>query len=52
MAQPTARPLKIGLMLPIEVVEVNGEGSAVRWSDLKTMAQHAEAVGFELTLVA
>src|SRR5690242_19504813 len=44
MVQPTARPLKIGLMLPLEI---NDEGNTVRWSDLKTMAQHAEAVGFD-----
>jgi probable F420-dependent oxidoreductase len=38
------RPLKIGLMLPLEE---HGDGTATRWIDLKLMAQKAEAVGFD-----
>jgi alkanesulfonate monooxygenase SsuD/methylene tetrahydromethanopterin reductase-like flavin-dependent oxidoreductase (luciferase family) len=44
-AQLRKRPLKIGLMLPI------GEGwlggGMAGWSELKNMAQHAEALGFD-----
>src|SRR5215211_5016609 len=47
MVQLTARPLKIGLMLPILPIEENEQGNTVRWSDLKAMAQHAEAGGFD-----
>src|SRR5690242_8976954 len=39
------RPLKIGLMLP--TVEGWMGGWMARWEDLKRIAQHAEAVGFD-----
>jgi alkanesulfonate monooxygenase SsuD/methylene tetrahydromethanopterin reductase-like flavin-dependent oxidoreductase (luciferase family) len=39
MSQRNKRPLKVGLMLAI--------GGGLRWSELKAMAQHAEAVGFD-----
>lgn len=45
MPKQTARPLKVGLILPISEGEVAG-GTAC-WNDLKAMAQHAEAVGFD-----
>jgi alkanesulfonate monooxygenase SsuD/methylene tetrahydromethanopterin reductase-like flavin-dependent oxidoreductase (luciferase family) len=41
----TARPLKIGLGLP--TLEGTMAGVTPRWHDLKRMAQHAEAVGFD-----
>ena len=44
MSNTSARPLKVGLLLPTEELE---KGSAMRWSELKAMAQHAEAVGFD-----
>jgi len=44
MPQGTARPLKVGLGLPL--FEEDG-GAMHRWTDLKAMAQHAEAVGFD-----
>jgi probable F420-dependent oxidoreductase len=43
MTQHTARPLKVGLFFPTE----ERWGNAARWSDLKMIAQHAEAVGFD-----
>ena len=46
----TARPLKIGLGL--STLEGTMAGVTPRWHDLKRMAQHAEAVGFELGLGA
>jgi len=45
MSEITTRPLKVGLMLPTN--EGWMAGGMARWSDLKTMAQHAEAVGFD-----
>jgi alkanesulfonate monooxygenase SsuD/methylene tetrahydromethanopterin reductase-like flavin-dependent oxidoreductase (luciferase family) len=42
MPTKTARPLKVGLFLSV------AEGSAgERWNNLKAMAQHAEAAGFD-----
>ena len=41
----TTRPLKVGLGLP--TFEGTMAGVTPRWHDLKTMAQHAEAVGFD-----
>jgi hypothetical protein len=43
MTQHAARPLKVGLLLPLE----ERGGNAARWTDLKMMAQHAESVGFD-----
>jgi alkanesulfonate monooxygenase SsuD/methylene tetrahydromethanopterin reductase-like flavin-dependent oxidoreductase (luciferase family) len=45
MNQTTARALKVGLMLPTN--EGWMAGGIARWGDLKTMARHAEAVGFD-----
>ena len=45
MNQTTARALKVGLMLPTN--EGWMAGGMARWGDLKTMARHAEAVGFD-----
>jgi hypothetical protein len=45
MSETTTRPLKVGLMLPTN--EGWMAGGMARWSDLKTMAQHAEAAGFD-----
>jgi alkanesulfonate monooxygenase SsuD/methylene tetrahydromethanopterin reductase-like flavin-dependent oxidoreductase (luciferase family) len=39
-----ARPLKVGLTLP--TFEQAMMGATPRWNDFKTMAQHAEAIGF------
>jgi alkanesulfonate monooxygenase SsuD/methylene tetrahydromethanopterin reductase-like flavin-dependent oxidoreductase (luciferase family) len=44
MSQKAMRPLKIGLTLALGEY---GGGNLLRWSELKTMAQHAEAVGFD-----
>lgn len=41
----TARPLKVGLMLP--TFEASMIGATPRWQDFKAMALHAEAVGFD-----
>jgi alkanesulfonate monooxygenase SsuD/methylene tetrahydromethanopterin reductase-like flavin-dependent oxidoreductase (luciferase family) len=42
MLRQTARALKVGLFLSV------AEGSAgARWNNLKAMAQHAEAAGFD-----
>jgi len=45
MSRNSPRPLKVGLCLPIT------EGwcgpDTARWNDVKAMAQHAEAVGFD-----
>jgi probable F420-dependent oxidoreductase len=47
MARQTARPLKVGLFLSV------AEGAAgERWNNLKLMAQHAEAAGFDSLWVA
>jgi alkanesulfonate monooxygenase SsuD/methylene tetrahydromethanopterin reductase-like flavin-dependent oxidoreductase (luciferase family) len=43
MAQKTASP-KIGLMLPLEG---HSDGNIAHWTDLKAMALHAEAIGFD-----
>jgi alkanesulfonate monooxygenase SsuD/methylene tetrahydromethanopterin reductase-like flavin-dependent oxidoreductase (luciferase family) len=43
MTQQTARPLKVGLFLPME----ERAGNETRWRNLKKIAQHAEAVGFD-----
>src|SRR6266511_2320643 len=45
MSQPDTRPLKVGLMLP--TLEDWMADRTARWSDLMTMAQQAEAVGFD-----
>jgi alkanesulfonate monooxygenase SsuD/methylene tetrahydromethanopterin reductase-like flavin-dependent oxidoreductase (luciferase family) len=45
MTQATSRPLKVGLMLPTN--EGWMAGGMARWDDLKSMARHAEAVGFD-----
>jgi alkanesulfonate monooxygenase SsuD/methylene tetrahydromethanopterin reductase-like flavin-dependent oxidoreductase (luciferase family) len=45
MSQTEMRPLKVGLMLP--TLEGWMAGRTARWSDLRTMAQQAEAVGFD-----
>ncbi|WP_236034227.1 LLM class flavin-dependent oxidoreductase [Belnapia mucosa] len=44
MVQPTGRPLKVGLVLPLE--HDHGRTKA-RWRDIKALAQHAEAAGFD-----
>ena len=43
MTQQAARPLKVGLVFPMEELG----GNVARWSDLKMIAQHAESVGFD-----
>ncbi len=43
MAPTSTRPLKVGLLLPTGL----REGRSVRWGDLKAMALHAEAAGFD-----
>ena len=48
MSRQAARPLKVGLCLPITEGWA-GSGTA-RWNDVKAMAWHAEAVGFETGL--
>ena len=45
MPQQTKRPLKVGLFLP--TVENFMGGGTARWRDLKAMALHAEAAGFD-----
>src|SRR5262249_11819737 len=45
MNQPTKRPLKVGLFLPF--AENMIDGKSPRWSDLVSMAQCAEDVGFD-----
>src|SRR4051812_26578258 len=45
MPAQTARPLKVGLFLPLDDRSI--AAAMPRWSDLKAMAQHAEAVGFD-----
>jgi alkanesulfonate monooxygenase SsuD/methylene tetrahydromethanopterin reductase-like flavin-dependent oxidoreductase (luciferase family) len=40
-----ARPLKVGLLLPL--VEGGMDGATPSWSDLRAMAERAEAVGFD-----
>lgn len=50
MSQTQRRPLKVGLMLP--TLEGWMAGRMARWSDLRTMAQLAEAVGFDSLWVA
>jgi len=44
MTRQTARPLKLGLFLPIDEL---GRSDVPRWEEVKMMAQHAEAVGFD-----
>jgi len=44
MPQRSGRPLKIGLMIP--VFEEDG-GNTPRWNEIKALAQHAEAAGFD-----
>ncbi|HEY2621342.1 MAG TPA: LLM class flavin-dependent oxidoreductase [Acetobacteraceae bacterium] len=45
MAEQVTRALKVGLVLPLEG---HADEAIAHWNDLKTMAQHAEAVGFDL----
>ena len=44
MANQVTRALKVGLVLPLEG---HSDDGIARWSELKMMAQHAEAVGFD-----
>jgi alkanesulfonate monooxygenase SsuD/methylene tetrahydromethanopterin reductase-like flavin-dependent oxidoreductase (luciferase family) len=44
MAPTSTRPLKVGLLLPTGEL---AEGRSVRWDNLRAMALHAEAVGFD-----
>ena len=41
----SARPLKVGLLLPETEGQMNG--ATARWSDLLAMTQAAEAIGFD-----
>lgn len=45
MPNSNKRPLKIGLVMPVADQWMAGE--TARWSDMKAMALHAEAVGFD-----
>jgi probable F420-dependent oxidoreductase len=45
MSPHSARPLKIGLLLPETEGQMNG--ATARWSDLLAMTEAAEAVGFD-----
>jgi alkanesulfonate monooxygenase SsuD/methylene tetrahydromethanopterin reductase-like flavin-dependent oxidoreductase (luciferase family) len=45
MTESHARPLKVGLLLPETEGQMNGK--TARWSDLRAMAQAAEAAGFD-----
>jgi alkanesulfonate monooxygenase SsuD/methylene tetrahydromethanopterin reductase-like flavin-dependent oxidoreductase (luciferase family) len=45
MPQNRARPLKVGLA--VAIFERSSVDCTPRWADLKAMAQHAEAVGFD-----
>jgi alkanesulfonate monooxygenase SsuD/methylene tetrahydromethanopterin reductase-like flavin-dependent oxidoreductase (luciferase family) len=45
MSPRTARPVKIGLLMP--TMEGMSGGGLARWTDLKAFAQHAEAAGFD-----
>jgi alkanesulfonate monooxygenase SsuD/methylene tetrahydromethanopterin reductase-like flavin-dependent oxidoreductase (luciferase family) len=44
MSQRTKRPLKIGLGLTVFEEDT---GHTLRWNEIKALAQHAEAVGFD-----
>jgi alkanesulfonate monooxygenase SsuD/methylene tetrahydromethanopterin reductase-like flavin-dependent oxidoreductase (luciferase family) len=45
MSLRSRRPVKVGLLVP--TMEGMMSGGLARWSDLKAVAQHAEAVGFD-----
>lgn len=45
MTNPQQRPLQVGLFLPF--AEGMMDGATPRWADLQSMAQCAEAVGFD-----
>jgi alkanesulfonate monooxygenase SsuD/methylene tetrahydromethanopterin reductase-like flavin-dependent oxidoreductase (luciferase family) len=44
MSQRTRRPLKVGFVVP---VFEHDSGHAPRWNEIKAVAQHAEAAGFD-----
>ena len=44
MSQRSGRPLKIGLVVPIFEED---DGHTPRWNEIKALAQHAEAAGFD-----
>ena len=50
MPKELARPLKVGLLLPI--AEETMAGATLRWNDLKAIARLAEAGGFDSLWVA
>lgn len=45
MASPGQRPLKVGLVVPQR--EGDLDGMTPRWADMRTVAERAEAVGFD-----